>query len=502
MRGPRSAEGVGSTDPLERHSLEELALAVERDQPTGEESEAASADENWRKLDDAVQQADAALAERTKRREFSPATRGAIERLAEAVEEHAAEDDHTGADWLYTGFDQVRAARIAVAILSLAGAAVVLLFWLSVPDRVIVIKRPDDVQSKVDRTVTSELTRFRAAWHPDERARLKHFAAGGAGHGTGRARTKAIRDVLNKTAHPLVGEAAEYAGVSGAKSLRPDLERIVGSEAAPQLRVRALKAAERLAPWTKAQLRTFLHDDAPAVQLAALEVCASRPEAPIDIIIEILMSTRGQLREAALRAMPDVIPPEALQTIWESAEFGDAEDIEIALRALGRIRLANGDAFRLATLLPRLPARSMNTCLDILSKFESLEHAKGPIWALARDSNLESVVRAHAMYCLEQTNAARPDEIVDSILVLDPLVRYFAARCLLIADREEAVPVLVDLIESDHFEAAVLSRRLLAWMTGRNVGLSKAEFEKILRDLPRRRRRPLPPPGIAFALDD
>jgi len=356
-------------------------------------------------------------------------------------------------------------------------------------------------QSEARKRLVTELEALRAAWEPKQRQRILDRASTHAENFAG-----PLHRMLRMRNPKLIDPAVEYAGALGVASLRPTLARMAISprELPPGVRSKAMKSAEQLSPWGRNQLAEFLTEGTPPMKLAALEICANRRDAPWIEVLELLSSgddnvTDQQLAEAAIKAIPEIPPPELVKALWDMIILGDRGSVVLGLRALRRARLDPEMYTKLAGRLEHLDSGGRMICLDLLGGAGKRLPDPVPVWTLITSPDTKPLVRARAIYCLEQTTSFQAEEVRKQVFYMDPLAKYFAARCLIAADQKDGGEILLDLVDAEEADLSVASRRLLAWLTGKGPGTSRKEFQLSLSATPRHSAaRHLPAPGYDF----
>ena len=222
------------------------------------------------------------------------------------------------------------------------------------------------------------------------------------------------------------------------------------------------------------------------------------PETYLELLRSDDASGDEELLDAAIHALPADPPAALVQDLVSMVRGGMEDEVELGLRALARTKPGADTEQKLTDLIDSLEPRAQLKFLDLLAGMETRLHDPRPVWAIAQNGG-ELRVRARAIYCLEQTRSFAAAELRDNLPGMDPLLRYFSARCLLQGGQGEGLVILLDLVDDDDStESCVASRRLLAWLTGRSPGTSRDEFERSLAQLDPSRRRHLPGPGYDF----
>lgn len=396
-------------------------------------------------------------------------------------------------------FNEVLLIKIGVTVTATIGL-VLLTSIFFIPTKVEVLGNAKD-QSEARRQLTAKLETLRTTWEPRRRRRILDKAPDQAEYFAG-----PLDRILRMRDPKLLEAAVDYAGALGVADLRPVLARMAISSRPlpPGVRSKAMKAAERLGPWGRNQLAEFLTEGTPPMKLAALEICANRPDAPWTEVLALLSGggdniTDQMLTTAAIKAIPEIPPPELVKVLWEMIAYGDADGVVLGLRALRRARLDPEMYSKLAGGLEHLHSDAQMICLDLLGRAGKRLPDPVPVWTLVKSPDTKPLVRARALYCLEQTRSFEVQDVRKQVFYMDPLAKYFAARCLLAADQKDGADILLDLVDiEDDKDLSVASRRLLAWMTGKGPGTSRKEFQNSLARTTHRSAGRLPAPGYDF----
>lgn len=398
-------------------------------------------------------------------------------------------------------FNQVRALQIAMTTASTIAIALGI-YAFSMAPNVKLVERGRNM-SAGERELIAELGSLRASWDPKERQRILDAAPAHS-----EQYTKAMRTVLEDHSHPLLAQAAEYAGVMGDANLREFLEKITDSKNSlpTATRKHAVLSAELLRPWSQEQLENLLAAHRPLpVKLAALEICAHRTEAPWEQILPFLTADNEnpgaqELRDAAIQAIPRRPDAALLQDLWTMITAGDTDAAVQGLRALGRTDRDAKIAEQLTAELDRLEEPAVLAGLELLSGWgPPLANGK-PIWTLVQRQDLSPRTHALAFFCLERTRSFDAKTVVEALPTLSPTLQYHAARCLVVHGHPDGPTTLLDLIEGEPTAASIPSRQFLSWMTGMSPRTDRTGFEEALaRSRTISRVRPLPEPACRLA---
>jgi hypothetical protein len=391
-------------------------------------------------------------------------------------------------------FDEVRAVKIAsISALVLFIAAAAALFF-SIPS----VGTSKRTMSETEKALVAELERLRTTWEHQRRQRILDAASGHAADYAG-----PLQRILRTPDHKHLVQAAEYAGALGARAHRTHLLDLVNTERRVLAKVRyhAVLSAEKLERFEVGAITDLLVENhTKQVRLAGLEILGQRAEGPWDLVVSLLAdeSLDEELRQAAAMALPKQLPPALQEELLDLLENGDGLAMGIAVTALHRTTLGTKAEGRLLTMMPGLEAGPKIACMELLGNRGEKLQDPDAIWRLAVDSQETIRVRARALYCLEQTRSFDSTAVKQAGLEA-PMLRHFAARCLIADGREAGLQSLLELVETESTDASIASRRLLAWLTGRSPGTSRDDFRGGLsRAAETLKDRPLPAPSFDF----
>ncbi len=390
-------------------------------------------------------------------------------------------------------FHEVLLFKIGVTVTACVGIVLLASMFL-VPTRVEVLGRGLE-RTEATKQLLENLELLRGAWDPRERQRILDQAS---------ARTSQFAGPLHRilrTRDPrLLEPAIEYAGALGALDLRPTLAEMATSSGTlpPGVRGKAVLAAERLDRWSPEQLAEFLAEGTPALALAALEVCGNRQDAPWDAVLALLDHSEEAVAAAAIRAIPEVPPADLQQALWDMIGSGQSERTVLGLQALGRTRIDSHTCSKLALQLERLRGNAQLCCLELLGRSGRRLPDPRPVWRLVTSTETDALVRARALYCLEQTRSFDVQAVRSQIHYMSPHAKYFAARCLVTAGESDGADMLLDLVDAREKDVSAASCRLLSWMTGQGPAAGRKQFQDSLASMSRHRLGLLPAPGYDF----
>lgn len=344
-------------------------------------------------------------------------------------------------------------------------------------------------QARADEELNDLLQRLRATRDQQARERILRD-----GRREGRMATESLRRILLEEQHPLRTQAIECAGVLGVAELRPDVVAWAQS-GTPEVRAAAVRAAEQLGPWESAELAVFLQTESVPLQLAVLEIVSQRKDAPWSEVLQLLSSEEPAVRRAVLAAVPSRPSPEAAGALREVLDQDDSAVVSAGLAVLSRTEMIGELETEVMRLVRDLDPRVQAAALDCLAAKGAPVLEAQVLQDLALDSDAEANVRARALHCLERTGSDL-GQLRSQFGSLEPLLQYFAARCLLTAGDPQGGRLLLELID-EPAGAATASRQLLATLTHMSPGATAAEFRLELERQPLK-AGPLPPPGVAF----
>ena len=90
-------------------------------------------------------------------------------------------------------------------------------------------------------------------------------------------------------------------------------------------------------------------------------------------------------------------------------------------------------------------------------------------------------------------------QVREQVFNMDAVGTYFAARCLIAAGQRDGPDILLDLMDHDDADLTLVSRRLLASLTGTAPGNTKDGFRNALPTaIESHGLRRLPAPGYDF----
>ena len=387
------------------------------------------------------------------------------------------------------GLNQVLLIRIALGSLLVLGGGSLAAALMFHSDIEAVGPGPGPV--KAQRELLEALERLHGAWAPAERQRILDGASQHEGRWVG-----ALRGILGQWDHPLRLEAIEYAGATGAAELRSDVARLAFRGRADS-RAAAVRATERLGLWEHDDLVGFLASGIPMVQVAALEIVGARQEAPWGNAFSLLASGNAKVRQAAVASVPLELPPEAAAALWAVIEAGPDEVSALGLTALRGTKRVRDFEARVQAFLAVSDAGVRFAALECLMRMPGPLAEASPVRALAWDVSAELELRGKAFRCLEVRGGYDVELVKARLFMLEPKLRYLAARCLVATGETDGLLALAELVEGEELAVAVASRRLLAQLTGLSPQASQDEFhDRVSRGV--RCSSPLPEPALSF----
>ena len=336
---------------------------------------------------------------------------------------------------------------------------------------------PEIKQSQLaHRSPGEELTRIlqRLRIAPDSRARERILHSVRSSH---EQLVGPLWSILGQSEHPLLLEAIDCAGQTKAESLRPTLVELA-QQGRPDIRERAIRAAEQLRPWPPEDLEFFLGDRDPGVQIAAISVLRARSDAPWGPAIELLADGAPAVQQAVIDALPSHLDPSAQRAFATLLDSASLDVLTTALGALVRTDAAGRFVTRASGLLVDGDARVQIASLQLMAGHALPD--PGVVVELGFDFRADSKVRAAAFRCLERSRPeGLADVLGDRIAELADQERYFAARCLLVMREPLGYEVLLELAD-DEGSVANASRVILAATTGLGVAAEIEQFESLL----------------------
>ena len=307
-----------------------------------------------------------------------------------------------------------------------------------------------------------------------------------------------LRELCAVDDHRLLEQGVQAVGALGLVDLRPRLLELIDGEAEESVRVAAIAAADQLAPWSSDELFGFLTLGSSAEQIAALARMPGRSTpAPWEQALALLVEGDDEVRAAAMAAIPRQPPPRAMRGILALLRSDDVPTVVAGLHALARTEYVASYERQVTDLLASGDASVQVAALEVLAlKGEPVAEPQ-VVWALALDRGIDARVRRHAMHCLERSGGFDADSIELAASGLEPLVAYFAARCLLSVGRASGVEVLIGLLGGPPSDAVNAARGLLSELTGLRADASAEAFRRAMAGvaLP---LASLPAPAIRF----
>ncbi len=296
---------------------------------------------------------------------------------------------------------------------------------------------------------------------------------------------------------PLLVDLIEICGRLPLRDGTARLERLADAKR-PTVRASALRALDRIRGLSFAELEHNLRDSSTEVLLATLEICRTSAVVPALRVVELLGATEPELREAAVRAIPDTIEEEdARALLLELATEGGSYTRDLAIQALGRVDDFPG---REACLLACASDRSWALRLRAL---QSLANLGKPIsrvrWleSRIREDAVPLKERVAALSAIEGTRSGRRSWLRESIAELHPVLQLHAARILVGMGDQAGLDALIRLLgtsagtglrDDDALYARVASRMILAEILEEDLGKDavrwRARRAQLLRQLP------------------
>jgi hypothetical protein len=317
----------------------------------------------------------------------------------------------------------------------------------------------------------------------------------------------ALAEILASPTDPLFREAVQLAVLQDQLELAPLLRAAIpcADEETAQLLVAAV---ERLEPWTDAELVELLGANEPGVVVAALRVAGARAEPPVDPMLPLLTDATPAIRAAALASLPRLLPAAAgsriLAVLSASPEANAAE----ALLALARCPAGPEIDAVLYAQLQQMTGRA-GTALDSLARRGGPLGRPDVVRRVALDEASPVATRARAFRCLEATGTPADLDAVALARLDDPLLEYQAARALLLAQRPEALDLLLQIVRQPvdggdeaeggtAQEARLGARQLLAMLADTSNHADVSTWEAWASQRPAVKFERLPPSPVVF----
>lgn len=287
------------------------------------------------------------------------------------------------------------------------------------------------------------LLELRRAWNPNARARLlAHAAARAEEFAAG------ILWVLQRPDHDLIEPAVQVAGAWRLPGCLQALRQLAPS-VAPQLRPQVVRAADAIEPWADPELAELLADTDSEVVHATLAAATARAEVPWLLLFELLDHADPTVRDALVAAVPPDLPERFRAELRRHAESFDPVARATAARALHRTA-GDGDALsRLLAALDHPDAAVRQSALRALAEQPGPLADPARIWAIVGDTAAALGERALALTCVERTRSFAAIATRDLEHVADPVLRYFAARCLISCGDGKGARMLIELLDLD-----------------------------------------------------
>lgn len=288
---------------------------------------------------------------------------------------------------------------------------------------------------------------LRRTWNPNARARLLTRAAAAI-----EEVAPGIVWVLRRPEHDLIEAAVQIAGEWRLPGCLDALRRLA-PRVDPKLRPQVVRAVDAIEPWTDLELGELLGDPDPEVARAALAAATARAQVPWTVLFELLDHADATVREALVAAVPADLPEHFRAQLRRHAEGFDPIVRATATRALHRTA-GDDDEARLLASLDNADAAVRRSALLALAERPAPIGDPARIWAIAADANAALGERALALSCIEHTRSFDAIAAQDLEHVAHPVLRYFAARCLISCGDGLGARMLVDLLDlgDDEFE--------------------------------------------------
>ncbi|MFQ5505504.1 MAG: HEAT repeat domain-containing protein [Planctomycetota bacterium] len=302
-----------------------------------------------------------------------------------------------------------------------------------------------------------------------------------------------LLSILTTQARTLVA-AIEVSGRLEFPPAVPLMRPLVAAEE-PLVRGAAILAVNRMHPWSKEDLGTFLKDPDSEPKLAALRVCLEREDLPIEEILFCLADGDPEVREAAVRAMPERLESRALQQ--QLLDLAQGERIQAALSSIQALGTVYDFPGKEKVLLETLKLKNMHLRLASLQALSLMENPLQSTLEIRRrilDRAASVEEKVACFLVLEQTESVDRTWMAAVAGSLHPVLNLHAARCLVSVGDPRGAEVLIRLLTAregaesnceDIDYVQIASRKILAQLAGRDLGEDPAAWR---RSLPRMRQ--------------
>ncbi|MCA8969846.1 MAG: hypothetical protein KDC95_08690 [Planctomycetes bacterium] len=271
----------------------------------------------------------------------------------------------------------------------------------------------------------------------------------------------------------------------------------------------ALISADRIEPWSEAELGEFATEEDLGVVCAVLEMLSHREHPPLEDSLRLLTHENESVRTAASNLFDRALGDKECRVLLQLLAGVVPETAKKLLAALRNGEQSDCCAV-VETLLDDPKIEIVDAAIAALgSKRKQLSKPVADrIYAIARGARTESMdVRVRALYCLEVTNSAELCDVRNVVRLWEPLLQYFGARILLAGGDEEGIDVLLNVLERtidddssmETREACFAARSLLGSLSSMHASTSLAEWRTYFRSHGLRGAISLPRPPVSFS---
>jgi hypothetical protein len=188
--------------------------------------------------------------------------------------------------------------------------------------------------------------------------------------------------------------------------------------------------------------------DHDSVICAALERAELRTkDHPTFALIRLLGHKDPEIHKAALRALPPSFLPSERDMLILNIDHGTELAGQNSMRALAKVKIDDEVESVLMDKLGSVERETRLLALDLLSTKTTKLKNPTAVWSPARMASLDDHEHARSLLCMERTGSFHSGRLKDALVLMSPLPRYMAARCLVTAGDKHGVSVLLDLLE-------------------------------------------------------
>jgi hypothetical protein len=260
-----------------------------------------------------------------------------------------------------------------------------------------------------------------------------------------------------------------------------------------KIQVAALIGAHAIEPWSEGELLAFLNSTQVPKLVAVLELLAQRKSRPLAAIFEMLAYPDQRVRSAAVRAVPRLqADSEPLLWLCKRVQKSKGKAAVAAVLAIGRAGVPEGSEECLVERFSSRDWRVRRAALNAIANMGRPISNPECVLSILRGKDLPLKEGACAFIALERTRTLPVDKLRAMVPNLHPLLRMFAARCLVAAGDKSAVPVLIDLLSTQESvdvddEAAVCAResahQILTEICNKDLGTDVEPWQRWHRKL-------------------